>query len=302
MGLARVRSFFPQVGVLLIVGCAPRGVEPGPSSSAAVADPPQQEWADSDSMSAPLSQVCAPRPTPVPKMNGTFGTFLTQACTLPPCDPATRFDDCVRDDAFAAYSGDADALDRFWCRLEVHLEHDRDHAQALSWRGGLYLYLSGFAFRASDFTQGQHLENMGYADLERSIELAPNDLGVRIQHMITLANTVRWTRGAQKIMAIEQAQRDLDVRMHLTPKPFSDHARGEVWAIRVQLQKARVDTAARAFVEQQRDKLVELLSDMAADTKGTVYAQAAECWSAGFFAAPIGCHGCHETSRSHLPK
>ncbi len=247
-------------------------------------------------------QTCAPRSETEPQMNGTVSEFLNQECQMELCAPSTRFDDCVREDAFSAYAGDADALDRFWCRLKVHLTQDPYHAAAVAWRGGAYLFASGFAYRAGDRAQGQHLEHVAYADLDRAIELAPNDVGVRIQHMITLAATLRYASGSRKVLSIQQAQRDLDVRVHLTPRPFSEHARGEVWAINAQLQKARYDLAPPSKKEEEQARLLQILEAMAEDTPDSTYAEMAQCWSQGYYDAPLGCHGCHETTRTNLPK
>lgn len=266
-------------GVLLSLACAAGSESSEPREPSRAPAPPAS---------------CAPAPESTPQMNGSLEGFMTQTCDQSPQADGGRFDDWVRDDAFAGYSGDAAALDRFWCKLDATLSADPNHAAALSWRGGLYNYLSGFAYRAGDLAEGSRLQALGAADLKRSLAIAPDDVGVRIQHMMSTLATLPYASGEDRKRQLAEAQSDLDYRLANLPDDLSQHSRGELWAVQVQLEHFRALDAAGSQHAAQQAQLREVLDSAHRDLAGSPYAAAAECWSQGYTETQIGCIGCHD--------
>jgi hypothetical protein len=226
-------------------------------------------------------------------MNGSLDEFFARECDVERCT-SPRFDDCVRDVAFAAYAGDADALDRTWCLLDATLAATPDHAEALVWRGGLKLFLSGFAYNAGDFAEGAAVQQQGFDDLDRGLRLAPDNIGVRIQHMSSLVEVLPYVSGARRMELVDAAQEDLDFRWStLENQTVPLHSRGELWAVDVNLQHYRSLETAEAERSATLSRLNEMLSSMQSELAGSAYARAAECWSDGKTTAQIACLGCH---------
>ena len=238
---------------------------------------------------------CAPPPQTQPRLNEPLADFLAMPCTADPCKQGLRFDECIRDDAFAGYAGDPDALRRAWCRTQTTLEQDPEHAEALSWRGGLTLFLSGFAYRSRDFSEGGRLQEQGFGDLDRSLELGSDNVGVRVQHMMSMVAALPYASGDHRTELLEAAQRDLDFRLEsLTGRSPSVHTQGELWAVRVQLQHNRALSSSPEERPDHQRRLQQMLQTMRSELAGSAYAGAASCWLTGKTEAQIGCLGCHD--------
>ncbi|MFN3326509.1 MAG: histidine kinase [Bryobacteraceae bacterium] len=93
---------------------------------------------------------------------------------------SARFDHLVRNDLFAGLMGDQGALDRAMAKTESVLASNPDHAEALVWHGAGLLRRSGLHFEKGDFHAGQDLWAKGISEMNRAVELEPDNVGVRI--------------------------------------------------------------------------------------------------------------------------
>src|SRR5262249_40524983 len=106
----------------------------------------------------------------------------------------------VREDMFAGFDGDKDAMARALKLIEDTLTREPDHAEALSWRGAARLFLSGQAFGRGAFAEGQKLASAGVADLQRAGALKPDSIGVRAVRGPAL---LAYTRGLRPFDRVE---------------------------------------------------------------------------------------------------
>ena len=70
---------------------------------------------------------------------------------------AERFDMEVRNDFFAGFSGNKEALDRAMQKSEAVMAANPKHAEAMVWHGGGLMMLSRTAFQSGDTQKGSEL-------------------------------------------------------------------------------------------------------------------------------------------------
>src|SRR5665647_690939 len=100
---------------------------------------------------------------------------------VPPEAPvAERFDEKVREDFFDGLRGDTAAMDRAMKICEETLAKDPKHPEAMVWHGAGIVGRSSLAFRTGDRAKGIELYTAGLAEMDAAVELAPNNVGVRI--------------------------------------------------------------------------------------------------------------------------
>lgn len=104
---------------------------------------------------------------------------------------AERFDQMVRADFFAGYSGNVEALERGMTRTAEVLKENPNHAEALVWHGGGLFYLSGQAFQKQDFAKGQELMQRGIGEMSKAVALEPKNIGVRVPRAAALSAGAR---------------------------------------------------------------------------------------------------------------
>ena len=92
-----------------------------------------------------------------------------------------RFDMLVRQDFFAGFNGNREALERGMKITEDTLAKDPNHAEARVWHGSGILYLSGQAFQKGDQQNGMKLWRQGLDEMEQAVRLAPNNVAVLIR-------------------------------------------------------------------------------------------------------------------------
>src|SRR5437867_9616380 len=76
-----------------------------------------------------------------------------------------RFDMLVRQDFFAGFNGNREALERGMKITEDTLAKDPNHAEARVWHGSGILYLSGQAFQKGDQQNGMKLWRQGLDEM-----------------------------------------------------------------------------------------------------------------------------------------
>ncbi len=113
-------------------------------------------------------------------------------------DKPKRFDLDVREDLFAGFNGDAEALARGLKQCEEALQANPKHAEAMVWRGAARVFQAGELFQAKKVPEGFKLWNAGLKDMEEAVKLEPENVGVRIPRAAVLAQA---SRGAPAAMA-----------------------------------------------------------------------------------------------------
>src|SRR5262249_8558044 len=101
-------------------------------------------------------------------------------------DVRQRFDLKVRNDFFAGFAGNREALNRGMKACEEALAADPKQGEALVWHGGGLVFESGEAFRSGDQQKGTDLWTRGLKEMQTAVDLDPDNVGVRIPRAATL--------------------------------------------------------------------------------------------------------------------
>ena len=108
-----------------------------------------------------------------------------------------RFDMRVRNDFFAGFAGNQEALDRAMKLCEDELARNPANAAALVWHGSGVFFESRNYFRAGDRAKGVEFWQRGLGEMDKAVAMAPDNLGVRIlagrglAHCLALASQMR---------------------------------------------------------------------------------------------------------------
>ncbi|MEO8049182.1 MAG: hypothetical protein ABI833_02090 [Acidobacteriota bacterium] len=200
-----------------------------------------------------------------------------------------RFDMRVRNDFFAGFAGNQEALDRAMKLCEDELAKNPSNAAVLVWHGAGVFFESRNYFQASDRAKGIEFWQRGLGEMDSAVKLAPDSLGVRIPRGAVLLTASRNLPSAEMARPlIEKGVSDFERALEIQ-KPYFDtlgtHQRGEL-LIGLADGYARLDKndQATAYFERIRAAL-----------PGSPYAASAEKWLATKTLAPreAGCLGCH---------
>ena len=164
----------------------------------------------------------------------TIGKAAQKGSKQPQSAPprTERFDFLVRADFFAGFAGDQAALERGMKVCEDTLAKNANHAEALVWHGGGLVFTAGQAFQKGDIRKGVELWDRGLKEMDRAVELEPNNVGVLIPRGATLLPASRFVQDKAAGRALlEKAVGDYEKVLELQ-KPYfatlSGHARGEL--------------------------------------------------------------------------
>jgi len=184
--------------------------------------------------------------------------------------------------------GDRASLEKAMAITTETLKAEPNHPEALVWHGSGVFYLSGEKFRAGDMQGGMEMFRQGTAMMDRSVELAPRNIGVLIPRG---AGYMGASRGMPEQMGrplLEKGVGDFEKAREMQKSDlsgFSQHSIGELW-FGIADGNARLGKNERAkeFFTLMKDKL-----------PGTPWAKKAEKW---FTEGKIGpadgrCVGCH---------
>lgn len=241
-----------------------------------------------------LTAACASAPDPVsterapsPTAAAPPDTAGTEAGT-DASDDDERFDLLVREDFFAGLlEADEAALERAMRLCEETLARDPDHAQAMVWHGAGVILRARAAFQAHRRDEGIRLWQQGLAEMDRAVELAPDDVGTRIPRGATLLAAAPFVPEAQRIALLDKGLSDYEEVLRLQQPYFdrlSRHARSQLLHGLADGWHRRGDTErARAYFA----RLAEVAGDSA-------YGERARAYLAGDTAPrPMACGGCH---------
>jgi hypothetical protein len=171
-------------------------------------------------------------------MSFSSGTIAGQAGAAKPQTAQTqtqsreRFDFLVRSDFFAGFAGDQAALERGMRVCEERLAQKPNHAEALVWHGGGLVFIAGQAFQKAGFRKGAELWDRGLREMDRAVDLEPNNVGVLIPRGATLLQASRYIPDkATQSSLLEKGVGDYEKVLELQKAYFnklSSHARGEL--------------------------------------------------------------------------
>ena len=211
-----------------------------------------------------------------------------------------RFDYEVREDLFAGFAGDAEALARGLATCEAKLKAEPEHAQAMVWRGAGRMFLAGQKFQTGDTLGGFTLWSQALADMDRAVEIEPDDIGVRIPRAAVLVGAGRNAPPAMGRPLLEKVRGDFELILEtheghiaaaaakgrtVTPSDIGEHPWGEL----------RMGLADVYRLLGEREKSRAQLEAVRADLPGTDYATRAGEWLRAEPDATLAhnCLGCH---------
>ena len=200
-----------------------------------------------------------------------------------------RFDLKVRNYFFAGFSGDAASLEKGMKICEDTLAAVPKNAEALVWHGAGAFYEAGQAFQKGDQQKGGELWQRGLKEMDQAVELAPDDLGVRIPRGAVLLTASRYMPSPEMARPlIEKGLTDFEKTYDLQASYLADlgtHPRGE-------LMIGLADAYSRSGHQEKAQVWFERIQK---EMKGTPYEKSASIWLETRTLAPAqaGCLGCH---------
>jgi len=219
----------------------------------------------------------------------TITVFGLSAVVLGLAAAQERFDMRVRNDFFAGFAGNEQALDRAMKLCEEELARNPGNASALVWHGSGVFFESRMYFRAGDQAKGIEFWQRGLGEMDKAVTMAPDDLGVRIPRGAVLLTASRTLPNAEMAHPlIEKGVGDFERALEIQKAYFDTlgtHPRGE-------LLIGLADGYARLGKDEQATAYFERIR---ATLHDTAYAASAEKWLAAKTLAPreAGCLGCH---------
>jgi len=199
-----------------------------------------------------------------------------------------RFDHKVRNDFFAGFTGNQEALARGMKVAEETLAVNPSHAEALVWHGAGLYYQAGMLFMKGDNERAMPLVMKGIAEMDKAVALAPDNLGVRIPRGAALMASTRFQQGPHVAAPLDRAvsdyQRAYDIQEAELDK-LGTHPKGE-------LLLGLADGLARTG---KTDRAKALYERTAKEMPGTPYEKSAKEWleTGKLSAEKAGCLGCH---------
>jgi tetratricopeptide (TPR) repeat protein len=214
-----------------------------------------------------------------------FGFVLA----LRPAPAEERFDLKVRNDFFAGFSGNREALDRGLKACEQALLTDPKNAEAMVWHGSGIYFLGGQAFQSGDSEKGMDLVQKGVQEMDAAVALAPDSVGVRIPRgAVLLQSTLFISNEAVARPLIEKRLSDYTRTLELQKNTFDElgvHPRGELLF--------GIADAHRRLGQQDQARAV--FQRISTELSGTAYQKRADVWLATGTLTPqqATCAGCH---------
>ena len=211
----------------------------------------------------------------------------TAPAATPAPAPAPRFDELVRQDFFDGMRGDPAAFARAMKLCEDTLAKNPQHAEAMVWHGAGVLVRSGQAFRAGDATTGMQEYQAGLAEMGHAVEIAPDDVGVRIPRGAALLAMAPFVPEPEKSRILHLALGDYEATLALQQAYFGKltlHSRE-------QLLYGLTDGYA---LLGDQDKARHYYERMQKDAAGSeLLARAKTRAEGGAVAGPTPCQQCH---------
>lgn len=155
----------------------------------------------------------------------------TSAPATTAASPPERFDDRVRSDFFDGLRGDAAAMARAMKLCEDTLAKNPRHAEAMVWHGAGVIGQARDAFAARDRARGLELYRKGLAEMDAAVELAPDDVGVRIPRGAVVLAMAPFTPEPERTKLLERGLADYEATYAIQQPYFGTltlHAREQL--------------------------------------------------------------------------
>lgn len=203
-------------------------------------------------------------------------------------EESERFDKVVREDLFAGFNGDSEALARGLKKCEETLAKNPKHAEALVWRGAARVFQSSQEFQNKKIAEGMKLWNSGLKDMDDAVAINPNNVGVRIPRAAVLLPAARNAPPAMGKPLLDKALNDFETVYQRQKNDLSQlgtHPRGELRMGLADVYRMKGDLV-------KSNEQLELVKKELPDTK---YAKRAADWLAAKPDAKLEhtCIGCH---------
>jgi len=204
-----------------------------------------------------------------------------------------RFDIQVRNYFFAGFAGDTASLEKGMKICEDALAADPKNAEAMVWHGSGLFYAAGQAFQSGDQQKGGELWQRGTQEMDHAVELAPDDLGVRIPRGSVLLTASHYVPAEMARPMIQKGLADFERAYDLQADRMAGlgtHPRGE-------LMIGLADGYSRSGNPEKAQVWFERIQK---ELKGTPYERSASIWLETKTLAPAqaGCLGCHTAASS----
>jgi len=216
----------------------------------------------------------------------SFGAgYISTAFSAP---TAERFDFKVRNDFFAGFAGDKEALDRAMKASEEALAADPKNAPALVWHGAGVYFQSGQAFRAGDSAHGIELYTKGLKEMDDAVAMDPRNVGVLIPRSAVLLTSSETMPPDRARPLVEKAVHGYEATLEIQKDYFDTlgtHPRGEL-----------LQGLARGYDRLgNREKAQAYYQRIQNELASTPYAKRAALWmeTKSLPREQTGCVGCH---------
>ena len=194
----------------------------------------------------------------------------------------------VRNDFFAGFSGNAEALARGMKAAEAALAANPKDAEAMVWHGAGVFFQSGQAAQHGDLPRAGELYKKGLDEMNAAVALAPDNVAVRIPRGATLLAASDQIPGDAGNELLRTGLEDYETAYAHQKAYFdtlSGHARGE-------LLFGLAEGYLRQGDEQRAREWFEKLAAVSDPENGHLR-QAREFLASGKLNGPVTCAGCH---------
>lgn len=200
-----------------------------------------------------------PPPTSVP---------VVAAAATPAAPVHERFDEKIRQDFFDGLRGDTAALERAMKLCEDTLAREPQHPEAMVWHGAGLLARSAHAFRGGNTGDGMQLYQRGLAEMDHAVDLAPNDVGVRIPRGAVLLAMAPYVPEPEKTRLLHRGVDDYRTTLAVQDKYFGRltlHAREQLLYGLTDgyANLGDLDDARAVYARMQKDAVGSALLDRA---------------------------------------
>ena len=199
-----------------------------------------------------------------------------------------RFDLKVRQDFFAGFAGNQDALNHGMKACEDALAADPKNAEAMVWHGSGVLFEAGQYFQTGDQQKGMEFWTRGLKEMQTAVDLQPDRVAVRIPRGAVLLSSSHYVPESMAKPLIETGlsdyARSYEIQKDDLPK-LGTHSEGE-------LLFGLAEGYSRAG---NQEKATEFFEKIRADLPNTEYAKRADLWMETK-SLPVNrtrCVGCH---------